>query len=239
MKCGTTLPHLREAEGDFEKWIIARSGFGKHLFIVKAVYDKQALPRPESIAGVIITGSHDNVTANDPWMAYASRWIRQAIAHELPHLGICFGHQLLAHALGGEVDFNPNGIECGTVEIEKYADWQSDALLSALPQSFKVQLSHAQSVLKLPARATSYAGSWRDKNQICVFAKNVWGVQFHPEFSATVTSAYLQHQIQSIVAQGDDIAQLKSQIDETPEATALLRRFCEIVEQVPRERQDM
>ena len=78
-----------------------------------------ALPAYDDVAGVVITGSHDMVTERQPWSEQAARrgcpgWSSAASRRS----GIRYGHQLLAHALGGEVGDNPNGAEFGTIGVE-------------------------------------------------------------------------------------------------------------------------
>ena len=73
------------------------------------------LPPPAQISGAVVTGSHAMVSHREPWSEATGAWLAQLVAHGTPLLGICFGHQLLAHALGGEAGNHPGGPEIGTV----------------------------------------------------------------------------------------------------------------------------
>ena len=60
------------------------------------------------------------VSEREPWSERAAEWLREVAQRGIPLLGICYGHQLLAHALGGRVGANPQGREIGTVEVGLY-----------------------------------------------------------------------------------------------------------------------
>src|SRR5688572_21533998 len=78
----------------------------------------QAPPSREGFAGTIVTGSGAMVTDRHEWSERSAQWLRDAAHDGMPLLGICYGHQLIAHALGGEVDYHPAGREMGTVQLE-------------------------------------------------------------------------------------------------------------------------
>jgi GMP synthase (glutamine-hydrolysing) len=151
--------------------------------------------------------------------------LRDAVASGLPILGVCYGHQLLAHALGGRVDYHASGREIGTVGIERLPAAEQDALLAAVPQQFSAHASHQQSVLELPAGAVTLARSAHDPNHAVRYAPRVWGLQFHPEFSVEIMRGYLRGRPHA--ANGDCLAQCCPQKSHAPAPAArrLLRRF--------------
>lgn len=57
------------------------------------------------------------VTDHGPWSEYTAMWLRETVEQHTPVLGTCYGHQMLAYALGGEVGNNPHGYETGTVNV--------------------------------------------------------------------------------------------------------------------------
>lgn len=99
--------------GDFELW--AKQAIGSTTLEIE-FHDgiTNPLPKPQVLAGVIIMGSLSMVTEEANWMKRLAAEIVQLAEHRIPTLGICFGHQLLSYAFGGEVNFNPNGLEVGT-----------------------------------------------------------------------------------------------------------------------------
>ena len=127
---------ITEQSGDFEQWIV--NGLGDHPFEVIVVDPRNTdvFPAIESVAGAIITGSHSMVTDREPWSENLASWLRSAVSGNTPILGICYGHQLLAHAMGGGVNYHPKGIELGTVPICLTSEAKDDPLFHSLPNSY-------------------------------------------------------------------------------------------------------
>ncbi len=191
LKVGSTHPHIAAELQDFEHWIQAGLQDDSLPVTVVDPRERHALPAPTAIAGVVVTGSHSMVSDREPWSEAAAAWLRDVVAAELPVLGICYGHQLLAHALGGEVGYHPQGIELGTVPVTLSAAAQSDPLFAGLPIQFDAQAAHRQSVRRLPEGATLLAGNDFEPHHAFRLGSRAWGVQFHPEFGEAATHAYL------------------------------------------------
>ena len=192
VQTGSTLPELRARRGDFPHWFQRGIGLPRARFSVVRADAGQPLPATTAHAGVIVTGSPAMVSERLDWSERTADWLRQAVQARVPLLGVCYGHQLLAHALGGSVDYHPVGREVGTVGIERLPAAADDALLGAAPVHFMAHASHRQSVLALPAGAVALARSAHDPNHAVRYAPNAWGLQFHPEFSVEVMRGYLR-----------------------------------------------
>lgn len=169
------------------------------------------------------------VTDREPWSERTAEWLRGAHGARLPLLGICYGHQLMAHALGGVVDFHPQGREIGQHAIDFCVDVGDDALLGALPRRFLANLTHEQSVLSPPPGAEVLARSRHDPHQVLRYGPNAWSVQFHPEFSPTLMSACLSRRAPVFEAEGHDVAAMVAGLVPTHEARQLLRTFARIL----------
>jgi GMP synthase (glutamine-hydrolysing) len=229
IKTGCTLTDLYTQKGDFEDWIIRGSGQSRDQFLVVNVEAGESLPAYSQLSGVFITGSHAMVSEHLPWSEDTARWLAGAVEQHLPTLGICYGHQLLAYALGGEVGYNPSGLELGTVEVTLTPEGQSDPLLSILPPVPLMHVAHAQSVLHLPDGAVNLAHSRRENNQAFCVNGNAWGVQFHPEFDADIVRAYIQANHSGLVNAGQNPQNLLAGCVDTPFGSQVLQRFVSLM----------
>jgi len=229
VKCGSALPAVRAERGDYEDWIVAGLGLPPGRVRVAAVAEGEDLPPPGALAAVVVTGSSAMVSERAPWSERAAAWLRGAVASGLPVLGICFGHQLLAHALGGRVGRNPRGREIGSVDVETLPAARGDALLGALPERLLVHATHVESVLELPAGARPLAASAGDPHQAVAAAPNAWGVQFHPEFDAGVIRGYLEARREILAREGLDADALLARVRESDHGKVLLRGFAGFV----------
>ncbi|MFY3383456.1 glutamine amidotransferase [Paracidovorax sp. MALMAid1276] len=232
IKTGSTLPAQRAPHGDFEDWIakgLAQAPTGTRLAVQTLdARTATAWPAPDQMAGAVVTGSPAMVTDREPWSERAAAWLAGVVAAEVPVLGICYGHQLLAHALGGEVARHPAGLEIGTVAVERLAGAEGDALLGALPETFGAQVVHEQSVRRLPPGAVALAANAHEPHQAFRAGPCAWGVQFHPEFSDTVMREYVAHFAPALQRHGADPAALQQAVQPTPASAGLLARFAHL-----------
>jgi GMP synthase (glutamine-hydrolysing) len=228
VQTGATLPGLLQRHGDFPEWF--RRGLGlapEHVDIVR-VDAQQPLPPAERVEAAVITGSGAMVSERLDWSERTASWLREAAQGGLPLLGVCYGHQLLAHALGGRVDYNPRGREIGTVDIECLPPAAADPLLEGSPARFRAHATHLQSVLEPPPGAVVLARSALDDCQAIRFAPRAWGLQFHPEFNVAHIRGYLSARAPAIDAEGLDSRALKRGVGAARDARALLRRFVRV-----------
>ncbi|MGJ0483288.1 MAG: glutamine amidotransferase [Methylomicrobium sp.] len=225
IKTGSTFQSLQQRLGDFEDWIITGCGLSSADVQVINVMAGETLPPIDSLAGVIITGSPAMVTDQTGWMQALAAWITAVVEGDVPLLGVCFGHQILAQALGGGVDYHPEGREIGTVAIDLTDHGRQDALLGYLPDTFNAHVTHAQTVIRLPANARRLAGNPYESHHAFRVGDSAWGIQFHPEFTADIMQAYVGEHADSLRQQGRDVEALKAAIVRTESANALLKRF--------------
>jgi GMP synthase (glutamine-hydrolysing) len=230
VKTGSALPETRARRGDFHEWIADAMGCGLQALHVVSVFADEPLPDPAAFSGVVVTGSPAMVSAGEAWSLRTAAWLTAAVARETAVLGICYGHQLLAQALGGSVGPNPRGRQIGTVEVEILPQASSDPLFGALPARILAHTTHLESVLELPRGARLLAANELDPHQAFGVGACAWGVQFHPEFDADVMRGYLEERRGVLEQEGHDPEALLSATRECPDGTEILRRFAELIE---------
>ncbi|WP_346797221.1 glutamine amidotransferase [Halomonas sp. Bachu 37] len=232
VKTGDAFAEVISRHGDFEELFQQQLAPALDEKTSLWVFDAQretTLPSLAGLSGIVITGSHSMVSDSEPWSEALKPWLQQALAEDVPLLGVCYGHQLMAAAFGGRSDYHPAGRESGTLEVDLTDAGRNDPLLGSLPPRFRAHLTHAQAVVEKPAEAQVLACNSHDPHQALRYGPRQWSVQFHPEFTAPVMRAYLERQRTALSDQGDDPEKLLADVTDTPHASSLLRRFAELV----------
>lgn len=223
IKTGRTLLPLEQCFGDFEHWF--QRPVAGVTYSVIAACDNAQPPLPSTYDRIIITGSPAMVTERAPWSEALIPWIKQAATENIPMLGVCYGHQLIAHALGGSVDWHPLGREIGTVSIECTAAAISDPLLGLLPERFHAHVSHAQSVITLPPEAVILAHNAFEPHHAYRIGTHTWGLQFHPEFDCDIMRGYLILMAERLATDTASMRKLLAEVKPAMAAEAVLLRF--------------
>ena len=177
----------RPAERPLAEW------FGRHL---REGGDVELLTLPasssdlqasaESASGIIISGSLRDAWADKPGVLDLLAFAQRLLVGRQPVLGVCFGHQLLGRALGGDVRRNPAGWEVGSPTVELNPAGAESPLFAAFPSHFVAIQSHRDAVLSLPAGAHVLATSAKTAVQAFSVEDRIYGVQFHPEMNGDI-----------------------------------------------------
>ncbi len=176
-----------ERAGDYDRMfreLLSGHGFD---FETWTVLDGQFPPGPEAADGWLITGSRHGVYDELPWIAPLEQLIRDIHARRLPLIGICFGHQIIARALGGRVEKFSGGWAVGRTEYDLGGR--------------KVALNawHQDQVTE-PPEGARVVGS----NDFCRFAAlaygdHVWTLQPHPEFDNAFIRGLIENRGRGVV----------------------------------------
>ena len=202
-KVALALGPLRP-EWRFETWAVSQGHWPADL----DAYD-----------GVIITGSPASVHDDSPWIRRLEDCVRERHAGARPMVGICFGHQVIAQALGGTVGDSPAGLRVGTIttRLHDFATWM-------LPQQDSLRLHAAQEehVTSLPPGARAFGGDEACPVTLYAIGGHVFCTQCHPEFERAfmqdLLDALPDHLSPEARARGRE--QLREPVD-----AALMRRW--------------
>ncbi len=155
-------------------------------------YDVQRGEYPASLDecdAYLITGSRESVYDDKPWIHRLAEFVQQLDAARHTLVGICFGHQLIAHVLGGETRAADAGWAVGVQETQVLspADWM-------LPyrERFGLLSSHKDQVVRLPERAEVFASTLHCPNSGFTIGEHILTFQGHPEFSKGYSRALIE-----------------------------------------------
>jgi GMP synthase (glutamine-hydrolysing) len=223
LKVGTTrLSDARARRGgDYDAWFReALEPLGARSVTVDAV----AGPLPSQVHwdGLIITGGPSSVHNREPWSEAAGAWVAARIREGMPTLGVCYGHQLIADALGGESVPNPGGPEVGNFEVEVIED---DPIFRGMPRPFHAHLIHFDAVTRLPKGARALARSAATEFQAFAVGEHVRCVQWHPEFDAGGTREAVGQDAEALRRAGHDPVDAAAGVVEIPYRTRIIENF--------------
>lgn len=136
---------------------------------------------PEVCDAYLITGSPRGVYDPDPWIAHLGEFLRAAYREGRKLVGICFGHQILAHALGGHAAKSGKGWGLGLKTFDVYA---APAWMTPPAARCALNFVHQDQVMRLPPEAELLGGNDFCPHLFFVIGDQVLGIQGHPEFDA-------------------------------------------------------
>lgn len=166
-----------------------------------------ATDRLSEIDGLVVSGSvlstyQDNV----PWLKDLEHFVREAVAQRIPTLGICFGHQLIAQALGGKVEAGNRGKEMGIIRVSQSSSMDRDDLFDQVALDFYASSAHGDAVVelpKVPGTAVRVLARSRKYIQSLAIGEHVRTVQFHPELDGTALDTLIASEYPSAEVETD------------------------------------
>lgn len=189
LQTGQAPDGLRDDEGDypdmFEK-LLAGHGF---TFRTWRVLDMQFPDTPQNADGWLITGSRHGAYEDLPFIKPLEDFIRRVYAAHVPLVGICFGHQIIAQALGGKVEKFAGGWSVGPQDY----DFGGEKLT--------LNAWHQDQVTKRPEGASVIAANSYCENAALVYGDRAFTVQAHPEFSDTFVGGLMEKRGRGVVPQ--------------------------------------
>jgi GMP synthase-like glutamine amidotransferase len=166
--------------------LLGEADAGLSFDVVKLV-DGEALPDPAACEAVVITGSPSGVYDQTPWMDPLRDFVRGVFRAKTPMVGVCFGHQIIADAMGGDVRKSDKGWGVGrhTYDVLEHRPWMAGA-----GASVSLAVSHQDQVITPPAGAVTLARSAHTEHAMLAYEDApVMSVQGHPEFGDQFVAA--------------------------------------------------
>ena len=234
LKAGDAAAPVRLGAGDYDRWFIETLGLTDYRFVTVPAHLGAGLPADvRTFDAILVTGSPLSVTQPQPWMLQLADYLREAAERRVPILGVCFGHQLLAHAWGARVVRNVQGREVGTVQVELTPEGREDPLFQGLPAHFSVQATHEDVVEAAPAGSQVLARNANTALQALAFGPSVRGVQFHPELSPAALGALVGARAERLEEEaralglppGERVPRILAGLAPTPAGPRILRNF--------------
>jgi GMP synthase-like glutamine amidotransferase len=182
VETGLVPPRWRERHGSFPAMFerMIRTADDAVDFDVVSVVAGEPLPDPRSLQAILITGSAAGVYDGLDWIAPLEDFVREAYAKGTPTVGVCFGHQLIAQAMGGVVRKSDKGWGIGR---HVYRVAPDNAVIE--DAELAISCSHQDQVIEAPATARTIMSSPFTPHAGLLYANGTtFTVQPHPEFDA-------------------------------------------------------
>ena len=219
LQCGNVHADLIGRFGDFPA-VYAELLEGHQIDLVTYDVQRSHLPSsPLDCDGWLVSGSAHSTYEPLPWIAPAERFLRRLVDAESPVVAICFGHQLLAQAMGGRVEHSPAGWGVGAhdyhlVDAPGDAGWPTQPVLRLIA-------SHQDQVVELPDGASLAVRTEHCPNAGFTLGPRALALQPHPEFTAPLSRALTTLRRQRIGSDRAEaaLASLDAPLDQLATAT--------------------
>ncbi|MFD1483003.1 type 1 glutamine amidotransferase [Paracoccus nototheniae] len=187
LQCGQSPAQLKQALGDYPDMFMRLLDGRGFTF---AVFHVEAMQFPSSIHdadGWLLTGSRHGVYEDHPFIPPLQDFIRAAHQDGVPMVGICFGHQIIAQALGGTVVKHPAGWAVGT------QDYEFDGA------TLRLNAWHQDQVVALPPGAEVAGRNAFCENAALIYGDRAYTVQAHPEFDDAFVQGLMDTRAKGVV----------------------------------------
>ncbi|MFC3615479.1 type 1 glutamine amidotransferase [Lutimaribacter marinistellae] len=214
LQTGHAPDSLIERTGDYD--FMFESLLGGHGFtfetyaVVDGVFPDGAL----AADGWLITGSRHGAYEDHAWIPPLEQLIREIHAAALPLIGVCFGHQIIAQALGGKVEKFSGGWAIGRTTYETETG------------SLTLNAWHQDQVTERPEGARVLAGNAFCQNAILAYGDTIWTVQPHPEYDTDFIAGLIRTRGKGVIPD-DQLAKASEHLAGPVDASSVGRQMAE------------
>ncbi len=228
LQCDHVAPELLGIAGDYDTMFEALFAAHPRVEIVPFDAVNGQLPsRPTECDAWLATGSRHSVNDREPWILGLEHFIREAAVAQVPFIGICFGHQLLATAFGGKVSVSDRGWGAGVKQVDIVGDL---AIAPADLTSFRIVNSHSEQIELLPPHTTVLGSNEHCPISMMSVGTSMLGIQGHPEMSVDYSRALTEARRGTRIPEDTADAAIASLV-ETPDASLVADMIIEFVKQ--------
>ncbi|CAA2998935.1 gamma-glutamyl peptidase 5-like [Olea europaea var. sylvestris] len=184
-------------------------------------------PEDEKIGeydGFVITGSGNDAHGNDLWICKLLNLLKKLDGMKKKVLGICFGHQILGRALGGNIGRASSGWDIGITNV--YLQSSATFRSLKLPASLSIIECHRDEVLELPPNAEVMA--WSNKTGIEMFryGDHIMGIQGHPEYTKDILLNLINRLLNRDLIQESFAEEAKSKLEGNEPHKEAWKKLC-------------
>lgn len=216
LQTGHVPPQVAATDGPYAKLfetLFAHRGFTQTLW---SVVDGDFPDGPHAADAWLVTGSKHGAYEDHDWIPPLEELIRAIRDADIPLVGSCFGHQIIAQALGGKVEKFKDGWSVGATQY------------TAGARRLTLNAWHQDQVTRLPEGATVHASSDFCANAIIAIGPRILTVQPHPEFPDTVIEKLISVRGDAIAP--DRIAQARSNLDQATDERLIADWLADVLE---------
>ena len=218
--CGHVHPAAQSIGGDYPELFDALfAPLG--VEVIAYSVDQGCLPATiQECDGWVTSPSRNSVNDGEPWIAGLEAFVGELVRAEHPFAGICFGHQLLARALGGSVSRAPGGWGVGVqrYDVVEHRWWMDPPPTNA---GFRLVASHEDQVTALPPGGVVLASSASCPVAAFEVGDRAIGLQPHPEFDGEISARLLD--LRADIIGADIVTAARDTLSEVPDRELVAR----------------